>query len=139
MTFCPDTDDATIGDDQAFIYQITNSLCWLRNKIKVFILWAHRKPFLATVKGQKLAWFGHVRRQDSFSKTILQGTLARGRRRGRQTKEMLDRQRQRVDSPAHVITVHNGLPSSPHPHPPPRKRLEEDLCWIIPHESPTIQ
>ena len=34
-------------------------------------------------------------------------------------EQILDRQRQRVDIPAHVKTAHNGLP---------RKRLKEDLC-----------
>ena len=29
---------------------------------------------LATVERRKLAWFGHVTRHNSFSKTILQGT-----------------------------------------------------------------
>ena len=38
-------------------------------------------------------------------------------------EEMLDAQHQRVDIPAHARTVHKGLL---------RKRLEEDLCWIIP-------
>ena len=42
--------------------------------------------FLATVKRRKLAWFGHVTRHDSLSKTILQDTLEGGRRRGRQRK-----------------------------------------------------
>ena len=41
---------------------------------------------LATVKKRKLAWFGHVTRHDSLSKTILQGTLKGGRRHGRQRK-----------------------------------------------------
>ena len=34
-----------------------------------------REPLLATVKRRKLAWFGHVTRHDSLSKTVLQGTL----------------------------------------------------------------
>ena len=33
-----------------------------------------QKPLLATVKRRTLAWFGHVTRHDSLSKTILQGT-----------------------------------------------------------------
>ena len=44
------------------------------------------EPLLATVKRQKLAWFGHVTRHDSPSKTILQDTLEDGRRRGRRRK-----------------------------------------------------
>ena len=38
-------------------------------------------------------------------------------------EEMLDRQYQRVDIPVRAKTAHNGLL---------RKRLEEDLCWILP-------
>ena len=40
----------------------------------------------ATVRRRKLARFGHVTRYDSLSKTIFQGTLEGGRRRGRQRK-----------------------------------------------------
>ena len=36
------------------------------------ILLRLQEPFLATVKRGKLAWFGHVTRHDSLSKTILQ-------------------------------------------------------------------
>ena len=45
-------------------------------------------------------------------------------------EEMLDGQHQRVDVPAHARTAHKGLL---------QKRLEENLCWIIPHISLTIQ
>ena len=33
------------------------------------------KTLLASVKRQKLAWFGHVTCHDSLSKTVFQGTL----------------------------------------------------------------
>ncbi|GFR87376.1 endonuclease-reverse transcriptase [Elysia marginata] len=49
-----------------------------------------QEPFLATVKRRKLAWFGHVTRHDSLSKTILQGTVEGKRRRGRQKKAWCD-------------------------------------------------
>ena len=39
-------------------------------------------------------------------------------------EESLDGQHQRVNIPAHARTTHKGLL---------QKRLEEDLCWIIPH------
>ena len=39
-------------------------------------------------------------------------------------EEMLDGQHQRVDIPAHARTAHKGLL---------KKRLEEDLCRIVPH------
>ena len=45
-----------------------------------------QEPLLATVKRRKLAWFGHVTRHESLSKTILQGTVEGWRRRGRQRK-----------------------------------------------------
>ena len=38
----------------------------------------------------KLAWFGHITRHDSLSKTILQDTFEGGRRRGRQRKCWMD-------------------------------------------------
>ena len=41
---------------------------------------------LTTVKKRKLKWFGHVSRSSGLAKTILQGTVQRGRRRGRQKK-----------------------------------------------------
>ena len=41
---------------------------------------------LITVKKCKLKWFGHVSRSSGFAKTILQGTVQGGRRRGRQKK-----------------------------------------------------
>lgn len=44
------------------------------------------EPLLATVKRRKLAWFGHVTRHNTLSKTILQGTLEGSRRRGRPRK-----------------------------------------------------
>ena len=50
---------------------------------KINFLLGLQKPFQATVVRQKLAWFGHVTRHDSLSKSTLQGTLEDGRRRGR--------------------------------------------------------
>ena len=49
-----------------------------------------QEPLLATVKRRKLAWFGHVTCQNSLSKTIPQGTLEGGRRRGWQRKCWMD-------------------------------------------------
>ncbi|KAL8562493.1 hypothetical protein ACOMHN_008637 [Nucella lapillus] len=45
-----------------------------------------QEPMLSVVKRRKLARFGHVNRHDSLAKTILQGTVEGGRRRGRQRK-----------------------------------------------------
>ena len=41
---------------------------------------------LTTVKKRKLKWYGHVSRSSGLAKTILQGTVQGGRRRGRQKK-----------------------------------------------------
>ncbi|XP_076456851.1 uncharacterized protein LOC143291108 [Babylonia areolata] len=49
-----------------------------------------QEPLLATVKQWKMAWFGHVIRHNTLSKTILQGTVEGGRRRGRQRKSWSD-------------------------------------------------
>ena len=45
---------------------------------------------LTTVKRRKLKWFGHVTRSSGLAKTILQGTVQGGRRRGRQRKRWED-------------------------------------------------
>ena len=41
---------------------------------------------LTTVKKRELKWFGHVSRSSGLAKTILQGTVQGGRKRGRQKK-----------------------------------------------------
>ena len=53
-------------------------------------LWVHRNLFWKLARDRKLAWFEHVARHDSLSKTILQGTLLGGRRCGRQRKCWMD-------------------------------------------------
>ena len=49
-----------------------------------------QEPLLATVRRRKLIWFGHVVRHDTLVKTIMQGTVEGGRRRGRQRKVWMD-------------------------------------------------
>ena len=49
---------------------------------KINFLVGPQEPLLATVKRQKFAWFRHVTRHNSLSKTILQGTLEGGWPRG---------------------------------------------------------
>ena len=46
---------------------------WVLGKIDFLV--GPQEPLTAIVKRRKLAWFGHVTRQDSLSETILQGTL----------------------------------------------------------------
>lgn len=45
---------------------------------------------LTIVKKRKLRWYGHVTRSTGLAKTILQGTVPGGRRRGRQRKRWED-------------------------------------------------
>ena len=45
-----------------------------------------QENLLGIVKRRKLAWFGHISRQNSLAKTVLQGTLEGGRKRGSQVK-----------------------------------------------------
>ena len=44
------------------------------------------EDILTTVKKRKLKWFGHVSRSSGFAKTILQGIVQGGRRKGQQKK-----------------------------------------------------
>ena len=45
---------------------------------------------LTLVKRRKLKWYGHVTRSSGLAKTVLQGTVQGGRRRGRQRKRWED-------------------------------------------------
>ena len=45
---------------------------------KIIFLVGPQEPLLATVKRQKLAWFGHVTGHDGLSKTMLQLTFEGG-------------------------------------------------------------
>ena len=48
------------------------------------------EDLLTSVKRSKLKWYGHVTRSSGLAKTILQGTVQGGRRRGRQKKRWED-------------------------------------------------
>ena len=52
-----------------------------------------------TVKRCKLQLYGHVLRSSGLAKTILQGTVKRGRKQGRQTEEEVGRQHKGMDRP----------------------------------------
>ena len=56
------------------------------------------KDFLTIVKRRKLQWYGNVFRSSGLAKTILQGTVKGGRRRG-QTEEEVGIQHQGMDRP----------------------------------------
>ena len=45
---------------------------------------------LTSVKRRKLKWYGHVTRSSGLAKTILQGVVQGGKRRGRQRKRWED-------------------------------------------------
>ena len=61
---------------------------WVRSKISFLV--GPQEPLLATVKRRKLARSGQVTRHDSLSKTLPQGTLEDGRRRGQKRKCWMD-------------------------------------------------
>ena len=44
------------------------------------------EDLLTIIKRRKLQWYGHVSHSSGLAKTILQGTVKRGRRQGRQRK-----------------------------------------------------
>ena len=48
------------------------------------------EDLLTSAKRRKLKWYGHVTRSSGLAKTILQGTVQGGRRRGRQRKRWED-------------------------------------------------
>ena len=48
------------------------------------------EDLLTTVKKRKLKWYGHVTRSTGLAKTVLQGTVPGGRKRGRQKKRWED-------------------------------------------------
>ena len=66
-----------------------------------------QEPLLTIAKRRKLAWFGHVTRHCGIPKTVLQGTLEGGRKRGRQSKTWLDNVKEwtRMDSPNLIRTA----------------------------------
>ena len=48
------------------------------------------EDLLTSVRRLKLKWFGHVIRSSGLAKTLLQGTVHGGRRRGRQGERLED-------------------------------------------------
>ena len=57
----------------------------VRNRIERAI--GPYEDLLTTVKRRKLKWYGHVSRSSGLSKTIMQGTVKGGRRRGGQRSD----------------------------------------------------
>ena len=56
----------------------------VRNRIQNAI--GVQDDLLTVVKKRKLRWYGHISRSSGMAKTILQGTVKRARRRGRQKR-----------------------------------------------------
>ena len=79
----------------------------VRSKINFLV--GPQEPLQATVKGWKLAWFGHVTRHDRLSKTILQGTLEAGRRRDRQRKCWMGNIKASTLMPELIKRTSNGI------------------------------
>ena len=44
------------------------------------------EDLITTVRKRKLSWYGHITRSTGLAKMILQGTVQKGRRKGRQKK-----------------------------------------------------
>ena len=63
---------------------------------KVRNLFGPMEP-LPTTARRKLVWFGHLTRHNNLSKTILQGTVEGGRKRGRQRKRWSDNVKEWTD------------------------------------------
>ena len=76
---------------------------------------------LTIVKRHKLQWYGHVSCSSGLAKTILQGTVKRGRRQ-RQTEEEVGRQHQEMDRPG-VCKVPEGSGEN--------RKMEDTGCEII--------
>ena len=71
-------------------------ISWQERKTNEFVRATIKKKvgkqeeLLSTIKRRKMAWFGHVTRHQTLSKTILQGTVPGSRKRGRQRKQWMD-------------------------------------------------
>ena len=101
----------TTGRIQAFetkCYRRMLGISWKDHKTNDFVraqialLAGPQEPLLALVKRRKLTWFGHVTRHNSLPKTVLQGTLEGGRKRGRPAKNWMDNIKEwtRMSSPS---------------------------------------
>ena len=76
----------------------------------------------------KLQWYGHVSHLSGLNKTILQGTVKRGKKT-RQTEEEVGRQHQGMDRPE-VRQVPEGSGE--------QGKMEETGCGIIRGASTTL-
>ena len=100
-------------------------------------LWVHRNLCLATVKSQKLPWFGHLTCHESLSKTNLQDSFEGGQCHGQHRKCWMDNIKEWTSVPkkelltrASCIKDWKKISSPPHPHPPQTTKLIKRLNLI---------
>ena len=67
----------------SYLDHVTNEE--IRNRVNEAI--GPHEDLLTIVRRRKLTWYGHVTRTQGLAKTILQGTVQGGRRRGKQKKD----------------------------------------------------
>ena len=73
LTLKKTTENRVDGETSPYLLLGAQDKDWVRSKINFLV--GPQEPLLAIVKRRKLAWFGHVARRDSLSKTLIQGTL----------------------------------------------------------------
>ena len=88
---------STCNDLRRSVAENTLASCWtltlnLMGKWKLELENAIRpyEDLLTSMKRRKLKWYVHVTRSSGLAKTVLQGTVQGGRRRGRQRKRWED-------------------------------------------------
>ena len=79
----------TMSPDRRFIIIIIITIIIVVVVVVVVAVVPH-ESLLNIVKRPKLQWYGHVSNSSGLAKTILQGTVAGGRRQGRQRKKLED-------------------------------------------------
>ena len=93
-------------------------------------MWVLRNLFWQLSR-QKCAWFGHVTRNDSLSKTILQCTSEGGQQRGQQRKCWMDGTKVWSSLPMPELLTMAFCRK--------KKKKENNVCWISCHVPPTTQ
>ena len=87
---------------------------WVRSRINFLV--GPRESLLPSVKRRKLAWFGHVTRYNSLSKTILQDALEGWPGRGRQRKCWMENIKEWTSLPMGELHNIKKWTSLPIPH-----------------------
>ena len=116
---------ALCGWQDVQLQKLTSARTW----IFLLIRPTSSSSFIFPNSVQTPAWFGHVTRHDSLSRTILKDTLEGGQHHGWQKKCWMDNIKEWTSLPMPELLTRASC----------RKRLEEHLCWIIRHVPPTTQ